>query len=434
MIGLSCYILADTFFISKGLGDAGLTALNLAIPIFAFIHGIGLMLAYGGAANYSVCKSLGGKKDCNRIFMNMLYMALIFSLFLMGGGLFFSKNLSILLRADSSILEMTNIYIKMILIFSPAFILNNILNFFVKNDGNPKLAMIAMLLGSLFNIIFDYIFIFPLSMGMFGAVLATGFAPLAGLSVLSLHFIKKKNSFSFSKSPINIQVIKKCIPVGIPSLLTEVSSGLVIIIFNMLILKLAGNIGVAAYGIIANLSLVVLSIYIGISQGMQAILSKLYGQGKRKSIENHLRFGLYTMLFISIAIYSLLYFNANSISSIFNRDHDPELQRIAIRGIKLYFLAIPFAGFNIIISSYFASTLKAIPAQVVSILRGILLIVPIVFLMARTHQMNGIWISFPLAEILTTAIAMLFYYFHKKALAQEIPNPHILLRTSTKTK
>lgn len=416
MIGLSCYILADTFFISKGLGDIGLAALNLAIPIFAFINGIGLMLGFGGAANYAVCKTLGSKKDCDRIFMNMLYVGIIFSAILMITGLFFSRDLSVLLGADRHTLQMTNIYLKMILLFSPAFILNNIVNFFVKNDGNPKLAMIAMLLGSLFNIIFDYIFIFPLSMGMLGAVLATGFAPLVGLSVLSLHFIKKKNSFSLSKSAINIKVIKKCIPIGIPSLVTEVSSGVVIIIFNILILKLAGNIGVAAYAVIANLSLVVLSIYIGISQGMQPIISKFYGEAKSNSIQNQLRFGIYTMLFVSITIYSFLYFNADAISSIFNRDNNPELQRIAIRGIKLYFLAIPFAGFNIIISSYFASTMKAIPAQLVSSLRGILLIVPMVFLMARIYQMDGIWISFPLTEILTTAVAIILFFFTRKPL------------------
>ena len=189
MIGLSCYILADTLFISKGLGANGLTALNLAIPIYSFVHGSGLMLGMGGATKYSIYLGQGEAKNANRIYSNTIYAMAMFAVIFMSMGILFSGKLALLLGADQEIFVMTKTYIQVILLFSPAFIANDSLLCFVRNDGNPKLSMAAMLTGSLSNIVLDYVFIFPLNMGIFGAVLATGFAPVISLGVLSGHWI-----------------------------------------------------------------------------------------------------------------------------------------------------------------------------------------------------------------------------------------------------
>lgn len=195
MIGLSCYILADTFFVSKGLGRNGLTALNLAIPVYSFIHGSGLMLGIGGATKYSIFKSNKERKNANTIFTNTFYLATVISIVFVLVGIFLSKSLTTVLGSDSDVFKMTNIYLKCILIFAPAFIINDVLICFIRNDNNPNLSMYAMLGGSLSNIILDYIFIFPLQLGIFGAVFATGLAPIISILILSLHRIKKKNNF-----------------------------------------------------------------------------------------------------------------------------------------------------------------------------------------------------------------------------------------------
>ena len=161
MIGLSCYILADTFFVSKGLGRNGLTALNLAIPVYSFIHGSGLMLGIGGATKYSIFKSNKERKNANTIFTNTFYLATVISIVFVLVGIFLSKSLTTVLGSDSDVFKMTNIYLKCILIFAPAFIINDVLICFMRNDNNPNLSMYAMLGGSLSNIILDYIFIFP---------------------------------------------------------------------------------------------------------------------------------------------------------------------------------------------------------------------------------------------------------------------------------
>jgi Na+-driven multidrug efflux pump len=187
MIGLSCYILADTFFISNGLGANGLTALNLAIPIYSFIHGSGLMFGMGGATKYSIYRGQKECKNADKCFSNTMSIMFIMAVIFMLTGIFFSEKLTILLGADKGVFSMTKTYLQVILLFAPAFMANDTLTCFVRNDGNPKLSMIGMLTGSFSNIILDYIFIFPLNMGIFGAVLATGLAPVISLFILSNH-------------------------------------------------------------------------------------------------------------------------------------------------------------------------------------------------------------------------------------------------------
>ena len=398
MIGLSCYILADTFFISNGLGANGLTALNLAIPIYSFIHGSGLMFGMGGATKYSIYRGQKKYKSADKCFSNTIYIMSILAVIFMLAGIFFSEKLTILLGADKDVFLMTKTYLQVILLFAPAFMANDTLICFVRNDGNPKLSMIGMLSGSFSNIILDYIFIFPLHMGIFGTVLATGIAPVISLCILSRHWFTRQNQFHLVRIYPSFQLTGNIISLGIPSFITEMASGIVMIVFNTIILHLQGNTGVAAYGVVANLSLFVISIYTGIAQGTQPILSRAYGYGERENQKRILRYALKTMLVISCGIYLIFLFSANSIVSVFNSEQNIQLQQIAETGLKLYFTAIPFVGFNIIISSYFTSIEKALPAQIISLSRGFLVIIPMAFFLSFLLKMTGVWLSFPITE------------------------------------
>ena len=409
MLGLSCYILADTFFISKGLGANGLTALNLAIPVYSFIQGSGLMFAMGGATKFTIFKSQGKYDAMNRVFTNTIFLSLFLSIFFILSGLFFSGTITRLLGADDAVAEMTNIYLKILLLFSPAFMMNDILISFVRNDGDPKLPMLAMLSGSLVNIVLDYIFIFPLHMGIFGAVLATGFAPLTSISVLSPHWRRKKNQFHFIKTVPCPRMIQSILSLGIPSLITELSSGIVIIVFNMVILNLKGNTGVAAYGIIANLSLVVVSIYTGIAQGAQPLISRAYGYSDLKHARSVLHYALITMSILSCIIYLLVFLFPNPIASVFNSEHNMQLQTMAADGLRIYFTSILFVGFNIIMSIYFTSIEKALPAQIISLLRGFFIIVPMTFLLSLLLGMTGVWLALPAAELAVALVGGSMY-------------------------
>lgn len=416
MIAISCYILADTFFVAQGLGTNGLAALNLAIPTYDFIHGTGLMLGMGGATRFSILKSQNNQKGADTIFTNTVYLGIFFSVIFMLGGLFFSGSLARLLGADQNTFEMTNTYLHVMMLFSPAFIFNDIILCFVRNDGNPRISMVATVLGSLFNVLFDYLFIFPFGMGMLGAVLATGFSPVVGLIIMSPHWLGKKRGFHFRKLVPDADSIRTNISLGFPSLLSQISAAIVMIVFNMLILGLKGNTGVAAYGIIANISLVVLSFYTGIAQGIQPLVSHSYGQKKTDGIRQFLRYAMISMVILSAVMYLILFVFADPIASAFNSEHNAKQQEIAVTGLKLYFTSLVFAGFNIILSMYFTSVEKALPAQIISLLRGLILIIPIAFLFANLWDMTGVWMSFPATELVTAIVGAVLYFIYKNRL------------------
>ena len=412
MLGVSCYILADTFFVSKGLGTNGLTALNLAIPAYNFIHGTGLMLGMGGATKFSIYKSQGRKEEINRVYTNTLYLAALFSLVFAAVGFSFSKQIALFLGADGNILTMTDTYLRWLLLFSPAFILNDVLLCFVRNDDNPQLSMIAMLAGSFVNIVLDYIFIFPLQMGIFGAVFATGLSPLISVMMMLPHWIQKKNTFHFVRT--KMKIARQELSLGFPSFIAQLSSGIVMITFNAIILKLEGNTGVAAYGVIANISLVIVAVYTGIAQGIQPLISRFYAVGSNRQVQAVLRYAMITMLTISCAIYFFILIFAQPIAAVFNSENNAELQRIAVMGLKLYFVSNLFVGYNIILSGFFASIERALPAQILSILRGLILMIPAAFLLSAIWKMVGVWLAYPITEALVALLGFMIYQFSPK--------------------
>ncbi|WP_157159304.1 MATE family efflux transporter [Brachyspira pilosicoli] len=420
MIGLSCYILADTFFVARGIGSDGLTALNIAIPIFNFVNGIGLMLGMGSATKYAILKAQNKNNEANIIFTNSLIYILIISVLFITLSIFFTSSIAYIFGARGNIHSMTNIYIKMILLFSPMFMLNNVLLGFVRNDNHPRLAMIAMLMGSLFNIVFDYIFIFPFNMGIFGAVLATVFSPVVSILILSALFIKKKNTFFIVKPNISFRKFFEISSLGVSFLITEVSSGFVILAFNIIILNIAGNVGVAAYGITANIALVIIAIFTGMGQGVQPIISINYNN--QDNINKIYKYAVILSTSISIFVYIITYLFANEITSIFNRDNIEELQRISVNGLRIYFTAFIFVGYNIITCVYFSSRDKAKQAFIISILRGFIFIMPSIFILSSIFNMTGVWLSFPVAEILTSIFAFIFFINIRNKLISNINN------------
>lgn len=415
MIALSCYILADTFFVSKALGADGLAALNLAIPVYSFINGSGLMIGMGGGIKYSIAKSQGAAQRADQTFTNSAVLTAVIAACFFLTGLLASGPLALLLGADGTVYEMTRTYLQVILLFAPMFMTNNLLLCFIRNDGAPQLSMAAMITGSLSNVVLDYVFMFPFGMGIFGAVLATGMAPVISILVLSPYLFRRKNQFHLRKCRISGKLALGIFSSGLPSLITEVSSGIVMIVFNTIILGIAGNIGVAAYGVIANLSLVVMSIYTGISQGIQPLLSSGYGTGNRKKTQSVLRYALVSVVLISVVVYVCVFFGADPIAAVFNSEQNATLQSIAVTGLKIYFTACVFAGFNIILSVYFTSTENALPAHIISILRGFVVIIPMAFLLSAAAELTGVWAAFPATELIVSLIgAGLFFRIGKR--------------------
>lgn len=409
MIGLSCYILADTLFIANGVGPLGLTALNLDLPIYNIIFGLGTMLGVGAATRFSILKSQDKHYEANQYFSQSLIVGLIISIPFMIIGIFFPATIVQLLGGNSEVLPIAVDYLRTFIIFTPFFIINQIMVTFVRNDHNPKLASIAMLMGTLFNIIFDYILVFPCQLGMFGAALATGFSPVVSLLICMFHFAKKRNNFTFVKTKLYYEHLYHFITIGIPSFVTELSGGVIIFIFNIVILNIGGNIAVASYGIVCNLALVVTSFYTGIAQGIQPLLSQCYGHHQNELIHTITRYAIVMSLIVSGIVYILIFMFPENIISLFNSENNIVMTEIAKNGLLYYFTGFFCVGINMIAVSYFASVEKVKPSFLISILRGGLLIIPIVLVTSQFFSLTGVWLAFPLTELIVLFIAFLLH-------------------------
>lgn len=204
--GTSCYVLADTVFISMAEGANGITGLNLVLPIFAITFAIGAMIGIGSATKYTLLKSLGDKKTADKYFSNSFFWSFLLSLPFLILGIFVPDVVLRVFGADEVIVNVTHTYARIILCFSPFFMLNFTFTAFVRNDNSPRIAMAATLISGIFNIIFDYILIFPVGMGMAGAALATGISPIVSMSICMLHYLSKKNNVRFC---FNLPSVKK---------------------------------------------------------------------------------------------------------------------------------------------------------------------------------------------------------------------------------
>lgn len=400
MLGISLYILADTFFIAKAVGADGITALNLVLPVYNLIFAFGAMIGVGSAIRFAVAKSRYGEDRENQFFNAMFWGTVIGLLFLLL-GIFCPEQIVALLGGDAQIVAVGASYTRIFMTFAPCFIWNHICNAFVRNDGAPSVAMAATLGSSLFNIVMDYVLMFPLGMGMEGAALATACSPLLGVLICCIHFRSKKCRISFRPGkPSFLRLVHAC-QVGVSAFVGEISSGVITVAFNMIILRLAGNVGVAAYAVVANTSLVAVAIFNGVSQGSQPLVSEYHGKGSAGEVKTVLRLAVGTAFALATVILLTVYFGAEPIANLFNNEMDPELTAYAKEGLRIYFTGFLFAGVNIVGTGMLSAVESVRWAFAASILRGFVLILLFAFLLSALFGMTGVWLAFPAAELAT---------------------------------
>ena len=403
---MSIYVIADTFFIAMALGANGLAALNISIVSFTAIHSLGLMIGIGGATRYTIRKNMGD--DTKSIFTHSLAAGLFISIILMLIGIFFTVPISELLGADYELLPMVTDYISTLLIFSPLFILKNILLSFIRNDNNPKLAMAGTVVGATSNIVLDYILLFPLAMGMLGAALATVFSLVFSIIVLLFHFWTKRNKFEINRCKISLRQIKAISALGASTFVNEITVAIALVVFNLVILGVKGNVGVAAYGIVMNLAIVALSIFTGMALGIQPIISKGHGSGDISLIKTTMKYAIIAISVLSLCIYAIIYLGASSIAGIFDSEGNVTLVYLATDGLKIYFVGLIFAGINVITAAFFSAANKPKTAMSIALLRSFVLIVPMLLILSRLFGMEGVWISFVATELIVLLLSIVF--------------------------
>lgn len=409
MIGISIYILADTFFISLHSGANGLTVLNLILPVYGVLYAIGAMIGIGSATRYCIIKSKGKNADC--YFGQSLMWSILFSIPFVLCGILFPANILKILGADASLVKLGTVYLRIVLLGSLFFMSNHTFTAFTRNDDAPSRAMLASIIGSLFNIVFDYIFMFPMNMGLAGAALATALSPVVTMSVCSTHLFGKKSQVAMHLSVPSFRHLLSCCQLGISAFVGEISSAVITTVFNMLLLNLAGNIGVAAYGVVANYSIVAVSVFNGLAQGTQPLFSESYGAGNSKDVHKILRYGILTCLIVEALVVICAWGMTDSLIAIFNSEQNLQLITYAQSGMRLYFLGFLLAGINILLVSYFSAVDDSLPAIVGSVMRGAVAITICAILLSRWFGIDGVWISFLASEILTFVTILILYKF-----------------------
>ena len=415
MLVTAVAIFTDYWFIATAMGTDGLTALSLAVPIYSILWGLGLLLGVGGGARYAELKAEDKDNSANKMFTITMKMGCIVVTPLVILGALWGTQISVLLGAEDYVISMTASYIRVLLLLSPGIIVYNIFESFTRNDGSPKAAMVSSVIYSIMNIVWDYVFIFIFGWGMFGAALATTFACLCALCYLVVYWWQDKVDFRFVKTRVKLnQVVPICI-IGGSSFMGEFLYGFVLIAFNLTLLNLAGNVGVAAFGIVSSIAFIVTYIFFGIGQGIQPLASYYYGRHDNENLKKIMVYAIITSVTIAVIVIVGMFNFTESITAILNSEHDPILAELANEGIRIYFAAFIFAGVTIIAVAFLSVTSAPKVALTLSILQGGALVVPFVFILSWIFGVFGVWLSYPVSEILLVLFSIFFLVKANKA-------------------
>lgn len=406
MLGQSLFIFADTFFIANGVGAHGIAALNIVLPMISLFNGIGWLFGIGGATLFGIAMGKQRNVEANQIFNMTLWFTVIGSVIFAMITTLLSDTILNLLGANPELFEMSESYYEILMLFAPLFMVNVVMISFLRNDQNPRLAMIALLAGGLTNIVLDYLFIFPLQMGLRGAAIATASSPVVSMLIASLHWRRTTHHLQFRRVKLAFNKLKEIVSLGFSSFFNEFSSAVVMFLFNIIILQVVGTIGVSAYGIIANLNIIVIALFTGLGQGFQPLVSYYYGQNSPKEIKQVLKMALITTSVLSIGIFLIGFLMPDALVGIFNSEQNLQLAEIASQGIPLYFASFLLTGINFVVIYFLAAINQARFALRLSALRGIILIIPILLLMSFWFDLVGIWLTLLVVETVTCILAI----------------------------
>lgn len=396
----SIYILVDTLIIGQGVGADGISALNIFLPFYSIYMGIGLLFGIGGGVLMSREDGMGNIEKSNQYFvcsfLSVLLVTIIFTILSVCN----LRRVCYFLGASENNIGLVMEYGKYIVLSTPIFICTNFLGPIIRNRKEPKLCMIAVLFGAGINIILDYIFVFPMKMGMEGAAIATIIGSLITSLVLLTHFLKKENRVKISISKVELDKIKKIVACGSSSFLMEVASGFVIFIFNIQILRYIGEQGIVIYGIISNCILVGIALFNGVAQASQPVISTNYGANEIQRVNNILRYAMITTILIGSILYAIIFLFTKAVILVFVKA-DESIINIGIPAIRMYLSAFCLMNINILMCNYFQSIGREKLSINISIIRGFLLNIVFVFIMPILFGGKSLWLVVPTTEVIT---------------------------------
>ncbi|KRM51994.1 polysaccharide biosynthesis family protein [Ligilactobacillus araffinosus DSM 20653] len=401
------------------MGVLGIAVMNLSMPLFNVMDGLGFLLGMGGGTLFTIYQ-IRDRKRSAKTYTQTVIVGLIIGLVFTLLGILCAPQISHLLGADPTTFKMTFQYVQIVLLFGPGFIFNNLLLGFIRNDHGTKTAMFAMTISSLANIFLDWLFILRLNMGMIGAGLATSFSPIISILIIMTHFQKKENHLKLVNHPFILSDLRQTFSIGLPSFLTEMSTGFGIFIYNWVFLKVSGNNAVAAYGIAANVLLVALALFTGVAQGVQPIVSQEYAHRNFKTIKHGLHFGLIIAELLGIICLVFVCFNSRLIIEFFNAASNFKVIALANSGMKMLLISLLFSSLNVIFNIFFSAINNSYISIAMVILRGYILPLILVPLSAKIYGINGVWLSLTVIEGITSIVELITWRAHSKKMISHL--------------
>ena len=398
----SLYTIIDGIFVGQGVGDNALAAVTIVMPLTIMLFGIATMFAVGGGALVSKNFGAGNDEEGVNVFRQVFKFLLIISITISLTLAIFSTPIVGLLGATAVIKPLASEYLRYYAIFCVPNLIGISLNSFVRNDNRPKLAMVSTMSGAITNIVLDYIFIFPLNMGIKGAAIATGLGQIVTVSVVLPHFIKRKGKLSFGNVKLDLQVIKDFANIGLPSFFAEGAFSVIVFVQNLAVVNILGEIGLSAFAIINYITTSIYMILLGLTFGAQPLISYNYGAKNVENIIDVYKISNIVSVIINILFTSVCFIFGKEIIVIFTSD--ASIVEIAYNGLNITNIAFFIVGLNLTTTVYYQAVEDPKYSNLLCILRSIGFLPISVFVLSKIMDVNGVWISLFVSEILSLIV------------------------------
>lgn len=410
----SIYVLADTIIVGKGIGTIAVAALNIVLPLYNIFFGLGLLFGVGGSVLMSILRGEGDEKGSNAYFSTSLVAMCVVLALSLAFFTAFMEEIALVFGGTPETMPYIMDYMPYIVWGMGLFFFSSYLQTFIRNDGAPRLAMYAVVSGGVANIILDYVFVYNFNMGMAGAAIATVMGSGLTVVILLTHFFTKKNNLHFSLKGVRPSFIKNIILNGFASFLIEVASGVTIFVFNIQLLKYAGNTGVSVYSIISNTAIVVVCLCKGINQAAQPLLSTNYGAGLYERTDK-IRSLAVKVSIIICAVPVILGLVVPDFFTYIFINPDSAILSMSAPAIRIYFVGFMMLGINMVFICYFQAILKNGYSMIICLMRGLILVVAFAYIFPLFMDVTGIWLAVPAAETITMLFGIYLIYFKKSA-------------------
>ena len=414
MLFTSVYSVVDGFFVSTFAGKTPFAAVNFIMPFLIMLGALGFMFGAGGSALVAKTLGEGDSHRANRIFSLVIYTSMIVGVILAVLGILFIRPVAIWLGGEGQMLEDAVVYGRIILAALPFFMLQMEFQSFFITAEKPNLGLIATVLAGVTNMVLDAVLVGVLSMGLIGAALATAFSQFIGGVIPVLYFMRPNQSLlRFTETRFEGGVLVKTCVNGSSELMSNISMSLVGMLFNLQLLKYAGEDGVAAYGVLMYVGFAFVAIFIGYSIGTAPVVGYHFGAQNHDELKSLLRKSTWIIGLTSVSMVAASFLFSAPLSTLFV-GYDPALLALTKRGFWVYSFAFLFMGFSIFSSGFFTALNDGVTSAIISFFRTVVLQVAAVLLLPLLLGIDGIWWSIVVAEGLAVVISAAFIFGKRK--------------------